>query len=501
MSSTEETLAELRREVRPLLETVMVTVIESVLTKVRRALEDTEQERAEGLVQVAEERAKGLTEVAEERAKGLAEVDARRTELSREIAAMHMHQEAQEGRVELNIGGHRFETSVQALRRVPHTFFDAYFSGRYAQDVCKDGSIFVDRDGEHFGHVLEYMRDGHVSVAEAGAQPSLSLLRALKREFGFYCIELSTEQPAYPEQPEVTFVMGGINDGHSLSSMERYDISSGQWVASAAMSTARRLFGACTLAGELYVTGGFGHNNHLLSSVEKYSPVSDAWSTVASLPAPFFNHAAVAVGLAMYVLGGFIGINHSASVHKFDSVQGTWSEVTRMPHARCAHAACVLGSDIYVFGGYDNSGAQQASVFKYDTVADVWTTLALMPTFGVHHGAATLGGQIYLSGVGVSGKTALLFDPASGVWENLAPTLRSRQKGTLFVQDGCVHAAGGNGYHTTSSVERYDAGTDAWTAAADMLEGRMLSGAVTIPAAGPAEELNLFDALLAKATR
>jgi hypothetical protein len=55
------------------------------------------------------------------------------------------------------------------MRRVPYTFFDAYFSGRYAQDVCDDGSIFVDRDGERFVHVLEYMRDGVVSVAEPGA--------------------------------------------------------------------------------------------------------------------------------------------------------------------------------------------------------------------------------------------------------------------------------------------------------------------------------------------
>jgi hypothetical protein len=89
-----------------------------------------------------------------------------------------MHKEAQEGHVVLNIGGYRFETSVQALRRVPHTFFDAYFSGRYAQDVCADGSIFVGRDGQHFGHVLEYMRNGVVSEAESGARPSVSLLRA-----------------------------------------------------------------------------------------------------------------------------------------------------------------------------------------------------------------------------------------------------------------------------------------------------------------------------------
>jgi hypothetical protein len=104
---------------------------------------------------------------------------------------MQTHKVAQEGHVEVNIGGRRFETSVQTLRRVPHTFFDAYFSGRYAQDVCADGSIFVDRDGEHFGHVLEYMRDGVVSVAsQEASELDIGLLRLLKREFGFYCIEL-----------------------------------------------------------------------------------------------------------------------------------------------------------------------------------------------------------------------------------------------------------------------------------------------------------------------
>jgi hypothetical protein len=60
--------------------------------------------------------------------------------------------------------------------------------------VCRDGSIFVDRDGAHYGHVLEYMRDGVVSMVEPGAQLSITLLRALKREFGFYCIELTTKE-------------------------------------------------------------------------------------------------------------------------------------------------------------------------------------------------------------------------------------------------------------------------------------------------------------------
>jgi hypothetical protein len=80
----------------------------------------------ESAAEVDKERAKALAIVAEQRAKAIACVDARRTELERDMEAMHTHKEQHEGRVELNIGGVRFETSVQTLRRVRGTFFDAY---------------------------------------------------------------------------------------------------------------------------------------------------------------------------------------------------------------------------------------------------------------------------------------------------------------------------------------------------------------------------------------
>jgi hypothetical protein len=248
MSSViEVTLAATRREMRPLLQTAM----EGVMAKARGVLEEAEQRHAEGLAEVAEERAKGLAELDAERVLGIAEVDAKRAELYREIAAMQKYREAQEGLVKLNIGGYHFETSVQTLRRVPHTFFDAYFIGRYAQDVCADGSIFVDRDGEHFGHILEYMRDGVVSVADTGANVSVSLLRTLQREFGFYCIELSAEPE--PEQQGMVFVMGGKETGSwsTLSSMERYDAASGKWSTMASMGAVRHSFGVCVVAGNI----------------------------------------------------------------------------------------------------------------------------------------------------------------------------------------------------------------------------------------------------------
>jgi hypothetical protein len=157
------------------LRTALGTCVTGLVAAARAQLEGAQ-------VDMMKKHAQSLIEVAEERAQALAELDARRVEIESEVAAMHKYKEAHERRIELNIGGYRYHTSVQTMRRVPRTFFDVYFSGRYAQDVCNDGSIFVDRDGEHFGHILEYMRDSVVSVAETGANPSAVLLQALKRE-------------------------------------------------------------------------------------------------------------------------------------------------------------------------------------------------------------------------------------------------------------------------------------------------------------------------------
>jgi hypothetical protein len=195
----------------------------------------------------AKNHAKSLTVV--EQALGLAEVAKEKADLHREVAAMHKHKEAQEGRVVLDIGGYRYTTSVQTLRRLP--FFDAYFSSRDAINRCEDGSIFIDRDGEHFGQVLEYLRDGVVSVVERNAADlDVGVLRWPKREMGFYCIGLTSE----PQ--EVAFAVGGIDHNcKPLTSVERYDAASGMWQEAAPMATARRFFSQCELNGSIDVIG------------------------------------------------------------------------------------------------------------------------------------------------------------------------------------------------------------------------------------------------------
>jgi hypothetical protein len=82
--------------------------------------------------------------------------------------------------------------------------------------------------------------------------------------------------------------------------------------------------------------------------------------------------------------------------------------------------------------------------------------------------------------------------------------LNCRQFGASFVVGGCLYATGGVGDIGQSSVEGsvecYDVASDIWTDVADMLEGWMHLCAVTIGSAGPAEEQDLFDSLISKAS-
>jgi hypothetical protein len=339
------------------------------------------------------------------------------------------------------------------------------------------------------------MRDGVVSVAASGAHPSVSLLRSLKREFGFYCIELVVEEPIVPKQLEVAYVIGGCdNVERTVPTMERFDALSGQWSSVAPMYTARMDFGACLLAGDIFVSGGMDPFYVILSSVEKYSTSTDTWSAVSPLPEARHFHASVAVGLTKFVLGGFDNDRRTATTFKFDSALDTWSEVAPMPEALSTCAATAVGTDLYVFGGEgdDAHDPLRDCVFKYDTVADQWSTLAPMPIGDALLFANVIGDVVHVVGGWALGSRALRFESATGAWAS------RHFFGASFVLEGCLYSAGGDG---VLRVERYDMASDTWTAVVDMLEGRSHHRAVTVGNITPAEERDLFDSLISKATR
>lgn len=92
--------------------------------------------------------------------------------------------------VPLNVGGARFAASLVTLRGGfgeggdAGSMIWAMFSGRLPARRDEEGRFFIDRDGRHFHHILNYLRDGSFPVALGRAER-----QELEREAAFYGLQ------------------------------------------------------------------------------------------------------------------------------------------------------------------------------------------------------------------------------------------------------------------------------------------------------------------------
>jgi hypothetical protein len=87
------------------------------------------------------------------------DVERDRTTLEKEKAAMEKAHTFQTSKILLDVGGHKFSTSRTTLTSVPDTYLASLFSGRFELTTDAEGSYFIDRDGRHFHHILNCLRD------------------------------------------------------------------------------------------------------------------------------------------------------------------------------------------------------------------------------------------------------------------------------------------------------------------------------------------------------
>ena len=85
--------------------------------------------------------------------------------------------------VRLNVGGQTFCTTLATLS-AEETMLSAMFSGRFDVRTDANGAVFIDRDGTHFRHILNYLRGAGLYLGK-----DLKLHLALLEEADFYQVE------------------------------------------------------------------------------------------------------------------------------------------------------------------------------------------------------------------------------------------------------------------------------------------------------------------------
>jgi hypothetical protein len=86
--------------------------------------------------------------------------------------------------VKLNVGGQFFQTTRSTLVKYD-SMLSTMFSGRHVLMPTDDGCYFIDRSGRHFDTILNFMRDGRVSVPRDPV-----FLSELLQEAEYYCLQV-----------------------------------------------------------------------------------------------------------------------------------------------------------------------------------------------------------------------------------------------------------------------------------------------------------------------
>lgn len=267
-------------------------------------------------------------------------------------------------------------------------------------------------------------------------------------------------------------------------------VSSGSWLALAALSDPRQEVAVAELGGRIYVIGGLRGDRSTADTVEVYDPAADRWTLAAPLPLPLHHAGAAAVNGKLYVIGGFTGLAFLpvSAVFEYSPPENRWSGRASMPTARGALAVGVVDGRIYAAGG--SPVDRETDLAVYDPVADRWTQLPSMPTRRNHLAAAGIGGKFYAAGGrsdAVPGVSNVLeeYDPSANRWATKAPMPTGRGGIAGAAADGCLYVFGGEGNpnHPAGVFEQtevYDPRTNAWERLAAMSTPRHGIGAAAV---------------------
>jgi hypothetical protein len=177
----------------------------------------------------------------------------------------------QDDLVKLNVGGVYFESSVKTLTRVPDSMLGLMF-GRcdIMLQTDSDGSIFIDRSGDRFGLILDFIRDGEDSNVALKIRGLPEAQREMMmQELDYFGLEAAVFPPPWFE-------------GAAFS-------------RGAKMNTARAGCATVQIGRRVFVFGGYGTDYAPSASLEIFDLATTAFTLGPSMLSPRLRCAAIAI--------------------------------------------------------------------------------------------------------------------------------------------------------------------------------------------------------------
>ncbi|KGE14403.1 Kelch repeat-containing protein [Sphingobacterium deserti] len=232
-----------------------------------------------------------------------------------------------------------------------------------------------------------------------------------------------------------------------------------------------------TLNNQAYVVGGFVRNEGVVNDGSSFN--GSTWTDISDFPG---QARQMAVGFSIngkgYIGTGSTGTDDLADFYSYDPQTNTWTEIAPFPgRARYGAVAFTLGNYAYVGLGSTKTEAKFSDFYRYDPAANTWTEIPVPFRYKKAFAFSfVIGDKAYVGG-GYANSPTLPEDFYSFDGTNWAPLADLNRSDDTYTYDvrkynasafvignaGYVVSGRGSGSGITSTVWKYEPGSDSWT--------------------------------------